>query len=176
MSETPALVSLGVQALKCRVGQDYRWQLAAPLNVALTHPFLDPRVASFALGALHRLRPEPGRFKPLLADAMINLIPDTIRLRSDKRPFNEVFYLGLRRNLPALLAVLDTPALTDLEMVDTDVVARVLEDAALGITTPWSSFSAAHVPALAVWLAHHEQWHRRPVPTMRTELEAAPAC
>lgn len=172
--DVSALVSLGVEALESRIGQDYRWKLAAPLNVALTHPFLDPRVASFALGALHRLRPEPGRFKPLLADAMTNVVPDTIRLRSDKRPFNEVFYLGLRQNLPALLAVLDTPMLTDLGMVDTDVVAGALEDAALGVTAPWSSFSAAHVPALAVWLAHHEQWHRRPLPAMRIELEAAP--
>lgn len=173
--EASAAFSLGVHALERRAGHDYRWGLAAPLNVALTHPFLDPRVASFALGALHRLRPESAQFKPLLADAMMNVLPDAIRLRSDKRPFNEVFYLGLRRNLPALLAVLDTPALTDLGMVDIGLVAGVLEDAALGVTAPWSSFSAAHVPALAVWLARHEQWHRRPVPAMRIELEVSPA-
>ena len=142
----------------------------------MTHPFLDPRVASFALGALHRLRPEPTRFKPLLADAMMDVLPDAIRLRSDKRPFNEVFYLGLRRNLPALLALLNTPALTELGMIDTHVVIDALEDAAMGVTSPWSSSSAAHVPALAAWLAHYEQWHRQPTPTMRMELEAAPAC
>lgn len=169
-------VSRGVHALQRRVGLDYRWKLAAPLGVALTHPFLDPRVASFALGALHRLRPEPARVKPLLADAMINVVPDVIRLRSDKRPFNEVFYLGLRRNLPALQAVLDTPALTDLGMVDTELVAGALEDAAMGVTAPGSFVAEAHILALAVWLAHHEQWHRRPVPAMRIELGTAPAC
>ena len=167
---------MGVHALKRRVGLDYRWKLAAPLGVAMTNPFLDPRVASFALGALHRLRPEPGRVKPLLADAMINVLPDAIRLRSDKRPFNEVFYLGLRRNLPAVLAALDTPALTGLGMVDTGMVADALQDAAMGVTGAQSSVSAAQVPALAVWLARHEQWHCRPVPAMRIELEATPAC
>ena len=167
-------VSLGVHALQRRVGLDHRWKLAASLDVALTHPFLDPRVVSFALGALHRLRPEPARVKPLLADAMINIVPDAIRLRSDKRSFNEVFYLGLRRNLPALLAALDTPALTDLGMVDTDMVAGALEDAAMGVTGPGSSVAEAHVLALAVWLAHHEQWHRRPVPALRIGAAGAP--
>ena len=174
--EASTAVSLGVHALERRVGHDYRWRLAASLGVVVTHPFLDPRVASFALGALHWLRPEPTRFKPLLAEAMTNVLPDAIRLRSDKRPFNEVFYLGLRRNLPALLAVLDTPALAELGMVDTRVVIDALEDAALGITSPWSSSSVTHVPALAVWLAHHEQWHRQPTPTMRMKLEVAPEC
>ena len=61
-----------------------------------------------------------------MADATKNVLPDAIRLRSDKRPFNEVFYLGLRRNLPALLAVLDTPALTELGMVDAHVVIDAL--------------------------------------------------
>lgn len=172
----PAAVWMGVQALERRVGHDYRRRLAAPLNVSLAHPFLDPRVASFAPGALHRLRPDAARRKLLLADAMMNVLPDAIRLRSDKRPFNEVFYLGLRRNLPSLLAALNHPALTDLGMVDTDAAAAALEDAALGVAAPWSSFSAAHVPALAVWLAHHDQWHRRPVPAIRIEMEAAPAC
>lgn len=169
-------VSLGVHALERRIGHHHRWKLAAPLDIALTHPFLDPRVASFALGALYRLRPEPGRFKPLLADAMIDVVPDAIRLRCDKRSFNEVFYLGLRRNLPALLAVLDTPALTDLGMIDTDVVVGALEDAALGVTTPWSSFSVAHVPALAVWLSHHEEWHRLPAPTVHIRPEVTYPC
>ena len=172
--EASTAISLGVHALERRVGRDYRWRLAAPLGIAVTHPFLDPRVASFALGALHRLRPEPTRFKPLLADAMMDVLPDAIRLRSDKRPFNEVFYLGLRRNLPALLALLNTPALTELGMIDTHVVIDALEDAAMGVTSPWSSSSVTHVPALAAWLAHYEQWHRQPTPTMRMELEVAP--
>lgn len=174
--ETSMALSMGVYALQRRVGHDYRWRLAAPLNLSLTHPFLDPRVASFALGTLQRLRPDPDRFKPLLAEAMINVLPDTIRSRSDKRPFNEVFYLGLSRNLPSLLAVLNEPALTELGMIDADMVADALEDAALGVVAPWSSFSVAHVPGLAVWLAHRDQWHRPPVPTVRIEMEAGPVC
>lgn len=45
-------------------------------GVMLSHPFLDTRVLTFGLSLQRKLRQEPGRVKPLLAEAIRGLLPD----------------------------------------------------------------------------------------------------
>src|SRR5207245_2293083 len=96
------------------------------------HPFFDPRVVCLGLGIQASLTPEPGRLKPVLAEAMRGVLPDTIRTRRSKGHFNEVYYLGLSRNLPALEAMIRQAACDDLGVLNKDVLIHSLQKAALG--------------------------------------------
>jgi len=92
-------LSVTLNAITARAGDVFRWSVAAPLGIANAHPFLDPRLLSFGLGMQSRILPEPGSVKPVLAEAMRDILPDVIRYRQQKGHFNEVYYLGLARNL-----------------------------------------------------------------------------
>ena len=94
--------SLALHSIERRVGDRYRIVLAAPKGIALSHPFLDPRVVSFALGLQQKGFPPSEQTKPVLAEAMRDVLPPNILNRRDKRSFNEVYYLGLSRNRSGL--------------------------------------------------------------------------
>jgi asparagine synthase (glutamine-hydrolysing) len=116
--------------------QDFsRWYLAAPLGIVLTHPFLDTRLLSFGLGLHARLRPDPNRRKEILADAMRDILPEPIRTRKHKAPFNEVFYLGLARNLPALEQLVRDAPIDGLDLLDKNTLLTCLQKAALGASS-----------------------------------------
>ncbi|HLI36065.1 MAG TPA: hypothetical protein VKV80_01825 [Streptosporangiaceae bacterium] len=75
---------------------------------------------------------------------MAGALPGAIRLRPGTRPFSEVFYPRLPRNLPSLLAAPGEPALTGPGTADTGRAAGALKDAALAVkdaalavTAPW---------------------------------------
>jgi len=76
---------------------------------------------------------DPRRQKPILADAMRDVLPAVIRERSGKGHFNEVFFGGLARNLPSLERLVREAAVDDLEMVDKGKLLSCLQKAALGI-------------------------------------------
>jgi asparagine synthase (glutamine-hydrolysing) len=95
-----------------------RWSVAAPQGVFVANPFLDARVLRFGLGVHDRLTPEPGRMKPILAEAMRDTLPDNIRTRRRKGQFNEVYYLGLARNQHKLEAMIWQTPLEDLGIFD----------------------------------------------------------
>jgi len=59
--------SLTLAALAVQRGDPVRWAVATPLGLHLAHPFHDPRLVRLALGIQARIRPEPGRMKPVLA-------------------------------------------------------------------------------------------------------------
>jgi asparagine synthase (glutamine-hydrolysing) len=109
-----------------------RLNLAAPHGIVLTHPFLDPRVFSLGLGALTRVRPEPGAQKPVLAAAMRGILPECILNRPSKGHFNEAYYMGLSRNLPRLEALVEQAPVDDLGFLDKGSLLDCLQRAALG--------------------------------------------
>lgn len=78
-------LSVTLYAIMNRVGNPTRWYVAAPLGIAIAHPFLDVRLLSFGLGMQSRIQPEPGRMKPVLAETMRGMLPDQIIDRQDKR-------------------------------------------------------------------------------------------
>jgi asparagine synthase (glutamine-hydrolysing) len=128
----PVGLSLALYGILDSTNDFSRWYLAAPHGIVLTHPFLDPRVLCLGLGIQTRCTPEPGSRKPLLAEAMRGLLPDAIRTRRSKGHFDEVYYLGLARNLSALEALVRRAPIADLELFDKDVLVDCLHRAALG--------------------------------------------
>jgi asparagine synthase (glutamine-hydrolysing) len=131
----PVGLSVLIAAISSRYGDLSRRYLAAPRGVHLTHPFLDPRVLCFALGMHTRFRAEPGRKKPVLAEAMRGVLPDQIRNRRLKGHFNEVYYLGLARNLPIVERMIGRAPIDDLGLFNKDILVRCLHQAALGVAS-----------------------------------------
>jgi asparagine synthase (glutamine-hydrolysing) len=125
-------VSQAVYGILDHVNDYSRWHLAAPRGILLTHPFLDPRLLCFGLGILTRYRPDPSYRKAVLAEAMRDVLPESIRTRKSKSPFDEVYYRGLGRNLPALEQLVRDAPVDDLRVFDKDVLLTCLNQAALG--------------------------------------------
>jgi asparagine synthase (glutamine-hydrolysing) len=84
------------------------------------------------LGLQVRLTPEPGRLKPILAEAMRGVLPDIIRQRRSKGHFNEVYYLGLSKNLYHLGTLIRQAPCDDLGLLDKEALIHGLQKAALG--------------------------------------------
>jgi asparagine synthase (glutamine-hydrolysing) len=135
-----------------------RLNLAAPHGIVLTHPFLDPRVFSLGLGALTRVRPEPGAQKPVLAAAMRGILPECILNRPSKGHFNEAYYMGLSRNLPRLEALVEQAPVDDLGFLDKASLLDCLQRAALG--NAGDAGALMHLNgtlSLLLWLTHQRQ-------------------
>jgi asparagine synthase (glutamine-hydrolysing) len=149
----PVGLSALIAAISSRYGDLSRRYLAAPRGIHLTHPFLDPRVLCFALGIHTRFRAEPGSKKPILAEAMRGVLPDQIRNRRLKGHFNEVYFLGLARNLPAVERMIDRAPIEDLGLLDKDILVRCLHQAALGVTSGVRALDRLNLTlALLRWL------------------------
>jgi asparagine synthase (glutamine-hydrolysing) len=128
----PVGLSLALRGIRENCGDFSRWYVAAPQGIVLTHPFLDPRVLCLGLGIQARVRPQPGAQKPILAAAMRGILPDCIRNRPGKGHFNEVYYVGLSRNLQSLEALIQQAPIDDLGMFDKTALLDCLQRAALG--------------------------------------------
>ncbi|MEV5704269.1 asparagine synthase-related protein [Actinoallomurus sp. NPDC052274] len=129
-------LSLAIDMVEQRAGDALRWEVAAPLGIARSHPFLDPRLLAFGLGIQARMRPEPGERKPVLAAAMEGLLPEIIRKRKvAKVGFGEVYFLGLTRNEPTLQKLIRHAPGDIWEMFDQDVLSSVLKQAGVAAVT-----------------------------------------
>ena len=155
-------LSISLDSVERRAGDVYRWTLAAPYGVSMSHPFLDPRVVCFSLGMQTRLTPCPGQVKPVLAEAMRDVLPENIRSRRDKRSFNQVYYLGLSRNLSRLQAMIMSAPIDDLGMIDKGTLIRGLQEAALGVADPRRLQGLNLTLSLIRWLSMQAEWHGRP--------------
>jgi asparagine synthase (glutamine-hydrolysing) len=144
----------------CRNGDAARWYLAAPHGVVTTHPFLDPRVICFVLGAHIRFRAPFDHPKPILAEAMRGVLPEMIRNRRRKGDFNELYFLGLARNLPALEALIQHSPIDDLGLFEKQSLMYCLHQAALGIAKGMSALSRLHLTL--VFLAWLQGQNARP--------------
>jgi asparagine synthase (glutamine-hydrolysing) len=159
----PMTLSVMIAALAGQEGDLSRRYLAGPRGIHLTHPLLDPRVAALGLGVQLRFRPDPGRRKQVLTEAMRRVVPQEIRERRVKSHFGEVCYLGLARNLPALEALVSRAPADDLGLLDRKVLCECLQQAALGVTTDFGAEALDRLyPTLALlaWLESREEWLR----------------
>ncbi len=91
-------------------------RLYAEAGVELDVPYLDDAVLETVLRVPAHERGGPWRYKPLLADAMRDIVPGEIGARSTKGEFGEDIRRGMRRNLPAILEM----------FTDSEVAARGL--------------------------------------------------
>lgn len=165
----PVGLSLALAAIKGYSGDNCRWSLAAPLGMAVAHPFLDPRVLCLGLGIQARYRQEPGKQKPILAHAMRDVLPEQIRNRRRKGHFNEVYFGGLVRHLPALEAMIRQAPLDDLGLLDKDILIKCLNKAALGVAhTEGGSTRLDLALSLIKWLSMQSEWQQSTDPPVET--------
>jgi asparagine synthase (glutamine-hydrolysing) len=129
----PLALSVALESLDLNVGDAVRWELAVPRGLLTVHPYRDPRLVRFCLGWQGRMWIDPARQKPILADAMRDVLPAAIRERRRKGHFNEVFFTGLTRNLPVLESIVQRAPVDDLDLLDKGELLRCLHKAALGI-------------------------------------------
>jgi asparagine synthase (glutamine-hydrolysing) len=109
---------------------------------------------------------DPSRQKPILADAMRDVLPAKIRERSGKGHFNEVFFTGLARNRPQLEALVERAPVDDLELLDKGALLRCLQQAALGIGSGAQGVDRLSLTlCLLKWLT--QQQDRVPSPEVR---------
>jgi len=62
--------------------------LGARWAVDVLHPFADPQLVDFAVSLAHKVKASPARTKPLLRDALHDLLPPLIRDRPGKAEFS----------------------------------------------------------------------------------------
>ncbi|MFI1259066.1 asparagine synthase-related protein [Streptomyces netropsis] len=93
-------------------------QVAAAHGVWLAAPYLDDQVIEGALAVRPDQRGNPTRFKPLLAEAMRGIAPDSLLNRRTKGTFDEDCYDGLRRHHDTLLQLFNGSELARRGLVD----------------------------------------------------------
>ena len=124
----------------------------------LSHPFMDPRILSLALGVRLRCRPDADEQKPLLTRAMRDVLPDQIRRRRGKVNFNELYYRGLARNLPALEDLIRTSRIGEFDVIDRNILLDCLRQTALGCETSASRGASLNLTlSLLTWLSIREK-------------------
>jgi asparagine synthase (glutamine-hydrolysing) len=128
------VLSQALAEITANQGDNYRWYLAAPRGIAQAHPFQDTRLVRWGLGIRGRYRAEPGEQKPILGRAMREVLPAVIRQRRGKGHFNEVYFLGLSRNLPRLEAMIRKLPPVAAELFDSQELLHCLRMAALGVS------------------------------------------
>ncbi|UJW32702.1 asparagine synthase-related protein [Saccharothrix sp. AJ9571] len=95
-------------------------------GVRLEMPFFDDRVIDTALAVLPHERRSPWRYRPLLAEALRDILPPSITGRSTKGEFGQDVRDGLARNLPAVLEVFADSALATAGLIDPDKLRAAL--------------------------------------------------
>lgn len=81
-------------------------------------PFLDDRVVEAALSARIDQRLAGGRYKPLLASALRDIVPADLLGRRDKGEFSAEGFQGIRRNREQLLELCEDSRLAGLGLID----------------------------------------------------------
>ncbi|HEY1349624.1 MAG TPA: asparagine synthase-related protein [Ktedonobacteraceae bacterium] len=152
-------LSVTLDAISSRAGDVFRWSVTTPLGIAHAHPFLDPRLLTFGLGMQLRILPDPGNMKPVLAEALRDRLPPAIRQRQRKRGFNEVYYLGLARNLPMLETMVHQAPLE--EMIRKDLLIQYMQKASLAVLAPRALQHMNYTLSLMKWLGMQQDWHQR---------------
>jgi len=149
-------LSVTLNAITSRAGDVFRWSLATPLGIANAHPFLDPRLLTFGLGMQSRILPEPGNMKPVLAEAMRDILPDAIRYRQRKGHFNEVYYLGLARNLHNLETMIRQAPIEGI--IDKELLIQRLQEGSLAGVPVRQLQHLNYMLSLLKWLCMQQEW------------------
>ncbi|MGH4007939.1 MAG: asparagine synthase-related protein [Pseudonocardiaceae bacterium] len=98
--------------------------IMARAGLPLAAPFLDDRVIEACLATRLHERTTPWRFKPLIVEAMRDLVPASVLQRSTKGDFSADWHAGLRNARPHLASLLDDLELARLGLVDTDILRK----------------------------------------------------
>lgn len=129
-------VSLLIAAIRGYAGEANRRYIGAPHGILITHPFLDPRVLCLAIGIHARFRQPAGQMKPLLAQAMRDVLPKVILDRRRKGHGNESYYSGLVRYSEMLERLITEAPVDHLGLLDRSVLRQCLRRMTLGVPCP----------------------------------------
>jgi asparagine synthase (glutamine-hydrolysing) len=158
--------SEALERTRSAVGDWGRYTLAAPLGIVAAHPFRDLRVFSYGLGIRTRVWPEPGVQKPILAEAIRDVLPESIRRRRRKSHYNSVYYAGLSRNRASLENLIRQSPAEELGLFDRACLLNCLQQAALGVKSPNTTLGLDNTLAIVKWLELLPAWlARKPEPT-----------
>lgn len=106
-------------------------ELAASLGVRLDNPFFDAQVIDAYLAMPLEEIPEPARYKPLLVEAMSDVLPISLQARGTKATTTADHYEGLRRSLSQVSAMLDGH-LADAGLIDVPTIRSRVRTLASG--------------------------------------------
>ncbi|MEV6024839.1 asparagine synthase-related protein [Streptomyces sp. NPDC052036] len=95
-------------------------------GIRLHQPYLDDRVVEAALAVRMHERCTPWEYKPLLAAAMRDTLPERVRTRTTKGSFDEDLRAGLHRSLDELLELFADSELARAGLISSDVVRSQL--------------------------------------------------
>ncbi|WP_158883530.1 asparagine synthase-related protein [Amycolatopsis anabasis] len=107
------------------VYRQLRWEYAAH-GLPLELPYLDDRVVEAALSVRPRERYTPWRFKPVLAEALREQVPELILNRNTKGVYEEDVEFARQRHLPDLLDLFADSVLAARGLIDLDALRTSL--------------------------------------------------
>ena len=128
--------------------------LAGPRGIQGSRPFLDPRVSAFCLSLPLECRVEPGVAKPLLVRAMQGILPEPIRTRRWKRPFNGVYTRGFHRNLGLLQNMVRRSSIHEFDLFEQSQLLGALQQLASGVGNVAASGRMNSTLGLIRWYDH----------------------
>ncbi|GAA3047460.1 hypothetical protein GCM10020000_29500 [Streptomyces olivoverticillatus] len=111
-------------------------QLAEELGIELHNPYFDGAILDAVLSVPSWDRFAVHRYKPVLIDAVGDLLPELHRRRVTKGVFAEDFHQGVRVNLQRLLTLADG-RLAAMGLINPGPLRAALQAAALGAKTVW---------------------------------------
>jgi asparagine synthase (glutamine-hydrolysing) len=138
------------------------WHLTGPRGLHTARPFLDPRLVGYCLTLPASLRLTPGLSKPLLRSAMRGILPEPIRSRRLKGHFNDVFRLGLGRQLGRLEDMVRQSPIAEMDLLDNDSLCQALHQTAAGVGEMTAANRLNSTLALVAWYDHLGPALRRP--------------
>ncbi|MEU9780312.1 asparagine synthase-related protein [Streptomyces phaeochromogenes] len=128
-------------------------------------PYLDDQVVEAALAIRVAERSTPGRYKPVLAEAVRDIVPDDVLRRQTKGEYSTDFHVGLRHNRAALVEIFDGSRLARAGLIDDAAVRASL----LGVhPTPEGLRSLSSSLGSELWLRVRPE-RTRPPSTAITE-------
>ncbi|MBB4891569.1 asparagine synthase (glutamine-hydrolyzing) [Streptomyces olivoverticillatus] len=139
-------------------------QLAEELGIELHNPYFDGAILDAVLSVPSWDRFAVHRYKPVLIDAVGDLLPELHRRRVTKGVFAEDFHQGVRVNLQRLLTLADG-RLAAMGLINPGPLRAALQAAALGAKTVWPPVLAtltAEAWLEAVETAPTVQWSPTP--------------
>jgi asparagine synthase (glutamine-hydrolysing) len=116
----------------------------------LQSPYLDDGVVRACWSVPASVRTSPGQAKPLLRQAVSELVPASIVERRTKGDYTALSYRGLRRNVDAIDDVLRSSRLAELGLIDADAVRAELHKGASGLAIRLGAFDT--VLGAELWL------------------------
>lgn len=112
-------------------------QLADHVGVEQHNPYFDGSTLDAVVSLSAAERFSAHRYKPMLVDAVGDLLPATVRTRTTKGSFVGDYHRAVRVHLGRVLNLCEGP-LTEAGLVDGDKLRSTVRAAALGARVPWA--------------------------------------